>query len=282
MWVPRRSPAGGLPGNEVVVTSLAIFVGVDSRGPASLYFATDSRISMAGGYWDHGQKAFASTVHPDIFAFCGDAFLPAVLIPQAMTLIDAGCVPGRLSAFDDRFQALTQAFVIASRTYPSHQHDMVIMHGGRDGSGMSGTFRLGMLSRAAGATRWSRKTVAVLPTHSQIIEVQGSGQREVRRRMSLWDSSASSGTSRAAFSAFAEAVTSGADSKTGGPPQLVGLFRKDPAIQFGILLNGKRYIAGLPAHAPDDGRLHWRNERFERASGKTKKRLPEAKRHQPR
>jgi hypothetical protein len=100
--------------------------------------------------------------------------------------------------------------------------------------------------------------------------------------MQLWNESSSLETSRAAFSAFAEAVTAGLDVNTGGPPQLVGVYRISPARQFGIIVQRKRYIAGVPAHSPDNIKLEWRNELFERVDGVTKKRIPTAKKHVPR
>jgi hypothetical protein len=47
------------------MTTLISWVGVDNRGAASLYFASDSRISWPGAeIWDHGRKLFACRRYP--------------------------------------------------------------------------------------------------------------------------------------------------------------------------------------------------------------------------
>ena len=65
-------------------TSLVVWVRVDSRGPASLHLASDSRISWGepktGSHLIFGtfeRKVFASTRHPDIFGYCGDVAFPS-------------------------------------------------------------------------------------------------------------------------------------------------------------------------------------------------------------
>ena len=86
---------------------------------------------------------------------------------------------------------------------------------------------------------------------------------------------------RSVFSSFCDAIESPADKLSGGPPQLVGLYRKGLARPFGIIHKGKRYFNGLPV--PDSanlGAVEWRNCSFE-ICGNTMQRRAGAQR-QPR
>ncbi len=71
------------------MTSLAAAVGVDSRGPASLYIITDSRITWTkpSERWDWGRKTFRSLSSPDIFGYCGDAYFVPIALGQILDLI---------------------------------------------------------------------------------------------------------------------------------------------------------------------------------------------------
>lgn len=58
------------------MTSLVVWTGVDSRAPASIYLASDSRLSWDNGdTWDFGRKVFASHRYPDILGYYGEVFL---------------------------------------------------------------------------------------------------------------------------------------------------------------------------------------------------------------
>ena len=87
---------------------------------------------------------------------------------------------------------------------------------------------------------------------------------------------------RAVFSAFHDAIMSGADDSSGGPPQVVGLYREGPARVFGYVRGGRRYVLG--SEAPLSGGacgITWFNGTFERCDPLTGAKLPEAQR-QPR
>lgn len=75
------------------MTAFAAWVGVDQRGPASLYLASDRRISWSGQpfrTWDSGRKVFACSTHPDVFGYVGDVLFPSLVLGQVATLIDSG------------------------------------------------------------------------------------------------------------------------------------------------------------------------------------------------
>ena len=74
------------------MTSLIGWVGVDSRGCASLYLASDGRISWPDGeVWDSGRKLFTSRATPDpalVFKFYQDRETPNAGIPRVASVID--------------------------------------------------------------------------------------------------------------------------------------------------------------------------------------------------
>jgi hypothetical protein len=73
------------------VTTLACWVGVDARGPSSVYVAADSRISWAGrAEWDQARKVYACVVEPHVFGYVGDVLFPVLAIPTVIDLIERG------------------------------------------------------------------------------------------------------------------------------------------------------------------------------------------------
>jgi hypothetical protein len=92
------------------MTSLAVALAVDSRGPTAIYLITDSRLTWnatASQRWDGGQKTFASARTPDIFGFCGDAFFPPMILRQFLDQVNSSLIfPDDMNA-DERHSALT-------------------------------------------------------------------------------------------------------------------------------------------------------------------------------
>jgi hypothetical protein len=88
------------------------------------------------------------------------------------------------------------------------------------------------------------------------------------------------GTSRAAIWSFCNALHEGKDVSSGGPPQLVGIWRKGVAQSFGFWWKRHPYLSGaeVPKNA-NFGRVNRFNHRFERVNGRTGKRLEDAQKH---
>jgi hypothetical protein len=130
------------------------------------------------------------------------------------------------------------------------------------------------------ALGWADQEVE-LPTESVLVLAVGSGADIVTRWDGEWRRRLSR-TSRTVFGAFCDALRSKGDPRTGGAPQLVGIYRTDAARVFGAVSEEKRFVCGL--EVPDSSALksmEWRNELFERCDGRTLQRIPEAQR-QPR
>jgi hypothetical protein len=104
----------------------------------------------------------------------------------------------------------------------------------------------------------------------------GSGWQVLIQRNEEWRK-AQGRTSRGVFSSFCDAIVRGEDARSGGPPQLVGLYPRGPARLFGVIIGGQRYVAGkaVPVDA-DVESFEWRNDLFERMDPMTLRRLSDA------
>lgn len=245
------------------MTSLTAWVGVDPRGPASVYFASDSRLSWPdSGKWDCGRKLFACRRHPLILGYCGDVVFPSQALSQATEMIDAGllCNPTErpLECSSTILSFLSRAF----ESYPqSARQDFSVLCCVREGEYLPSKFHIWSLNFKRSGT--SQVSELGLPTHSDTVAVLGSGADSVKRRLANWQKSEVRGTSRAVFSAFCDSLKSGGDARSGGPPQLTGLWRRGGGQRFGIVWGGKAYLYGMEVDQASDGDLHWYNDLFE-------------------
>lgn len=127
---------------------------------------------------------------------------------------------------------------------------------------------------------WTDEQWLAFPKQSDIIGVWGSGEETVNKWYSYWSGTREKRTSRSVFSAFCDALQSGEDKRSGGAPQLVGIYRKGAAESFGVIYKGKRYLFGLPIdESADLGAVEWRNGLFERCDWRTMQPLMDAQRH---
>jgi hypothetical protein len=261
------------------VTSIVSWVGVDQRRPASLYIASDSRITWSGGDpWDHGRKCFASNIRPHIFGYWSDVLFPALALPTLIQRTEEGFFGEDAPEIGQKvYEAIRNLWA----TYPTQQRrSFGILHGFRVGEGMASDFTLAVTQYNAAAQHWTFETITV-PDTSAILRVHGSGSGSIRRATMQWEESNAAGTSRAAFSAFAEALRGDDDPMSGGGPQLVGLYRKGAGRTFGTVFAERRYYAGMPIarNSTWNDTVEWRNELFERVDGKTSKRVAGAQVH---
>jgi hypothetical protein len=263
------------------MTSLVTWLGVDSRGPASIYIASDSRISWDNTVkWDYGRKVFASQKHSIIMGFVGDALFPSQILSQITDLIDADLLCkedelpiGWLEKID---QIIRQSF----EAYPkSAQTCFEVVYSFRENEGMSANFYT-FISGWKSKTGWFLEE-PVMPGKSGIICLNGSGGKPIEKWHERWNYiDTVRGTSRAVFSAFCDALDSGEDIRSGGAPQLVALYRKGVGQSIGTIYKGVRYLFGLPiSELPELQNIEWRNSIFERCDGQTMQRLEDAQIH---
>ena len=264
------------------MTSFAAWVGVDSRGMSSFYFASDSRISWGTqAKWDRGRKLFASRTYPDIFGYCGDVLFPSLALSQAIQLVDDGL----LFEFDEKpstkFEKLCTLIQDSFNLFPKQaRHPFDIAYCSRIGIGLGSTFELYKLSWTANQG-WIHSRCSI-PTQSELVLSLGSGKDSIEKSNLEWKKTAVGGTSRAIFSAFCDSLQSKRDPLTGGVPQLVGIHRQGSAKTFGIIYDNETYVLGLPVkNFAGLEAIEWFNPLFERCDPHTMQILPKAQR-QPR
>jgi hypothetical protein len=260
------------------MTALIAWVGVDSRGPASIYLASDSRISWdKGEKWDHGRKLFASQTKPLMMGYYGQAFFPTQVLGQLIDLVDADILTMPDDSSRTRFDRLIPVVKSSFEEHPKKDL-FVIIFCTREGERMDATFHINRLS-------WNKDTgwevdLIEIPTQSCLVISLGSGADSVSNWSAKWNKSEAGGTSRAVFGAFCDSLSSGEDEGVGGPPQLVGLYRIGPAKHFGIIENKKRFVLGLPITTTGNLQsIEWRNSLFERCDPETMTPLEWAQRH---
>ncbi len=265
------------------MTSFAAWVGVDSRGPSSFYFASDSRITWPGSasVWDSGRKVFASHVHPDIFGYAGDVLFPSIVLGQALDLADTGLLFGQAATVSERQDKLVGFVEESFDVYPpTARGPFIIAHCSRFGSGVSAQFQLRTTSWSWEGG-WKLETHPI-PEHSDLALCFGSGRDAINSFVLSWKKSEAGGTSRAIFSAFCDSLQSRTDPLSGGAPQLVGIYRTGAARAFGVITDKGPFLFGSKLTGViDPGAVEWRNSLFERCDGSSLAPLPGAQR-QPR
>jgi hypothetical protein len=251
------------------MTSLIAWLGVDARGPSSLYLASDSRFSWPNhAKWDFGRKVFTSTVSADVFAFCGAVDFPAFVLGRVTAQANAEPLLRDADAArrHDEFVSMVRGSFV---DFPSgERRAFSILHGARSGEGMSVQFRLWHTNWTPSAD-WTDLEIPI-PTESELLVALGSGNGVVSNHDFHWRKSQVGRTSRAVFGAFCDALLSRADPFTGGAPQLVGLYRTGDGHPFGVVFRGEPFANGAPMlHPQDRSTLEWRNEQFERCGSET-------------
>jgi len=247
------------------MTSLIAWIGVDQRGVASTYFASDSRITWGNREsWDHGRKLFVASKYPHLLGYCGDVMFLTQTLGQIVEMIDLGMladVEGDVNACLERIMGVL-SWALASYPSSAIRHGFQVLYGAREGVGLTSRFHVWLIS-FNGASKLTTEMIS-LPAKSGLAKILGSGERSFRSHLKQWESSDVGGTSRAVFSAFADSLREGADPASGGPPQLIGLYRTGGGKIFGVVWKGRRYFYGTDVQTlPSTKAVNWHNELFE-------------------
>ena len=262
------------------MTSLLCWIGVDSRGPASVYLASDSRISWSPkSLWDRGRKVFACHHSPELLGYMGQVLFPSQALSQVQNLIEAGFLFKADATPEEKRDAVFEVVRANFQAYPvERDRPFTIVHSTRGSEGMNASFWVFTLSW--NGRGWREEALAV-PATSDIVRAWGSGEAAIERWYKRWMNTRQGGrTSRSVFSVFCDALASGEDQFTGGAPQLVGLYRKEGGVIFGVIYGGARYFLGVPIpNQALPSQVEWRNALFERCDGQTMNRLDGAQQH---
>lgn len=261
------------------MTSLIAWIAYDSRGPASFYIASDSRISWRSQTtWNFGKKVFADTHSPDLFGYTGDVLFPFIFLSQISDFLKASS--SIASDVEERHGQFFRFAKSAFDNYPDAQRNSFsFLHCTRENHGMQSRFHLWNTGWVPSAGWFNIKYN--IPSESSLVAALGSGKDTVEEFDRQWRASDVGRTSRAVFSAFCEALQSNKDRLSGGAPQLVGLYRRGLGEHFGIIHEGVRYLGGLPLTDELNSafKIEWRNNLFERCDAVSMRLLDGAQRH---
>jgi len=266
------------------LTSFIAWLGADSRGPTSLYFASDSRISWSGDpkTWDTGRKVFATQKTPEIFGFTGSVLLPQAVLTRTCDFIDRGFRSQESSnSPESRAEWLTAMVENEAKSHPQERlGDFSIFYGLRTGQGMPDRSHFNLFN-----IDWSSRENAIsltsieIPLVSSILKLHGSGTSSIKKWAISWKRSDQGNTSRTMFSAFCDSISSGEDKLTGGEPQLIGLYRNGNARVFGVVTkNGPSMEGSLYPPIAVSADIEWRDTLFQRVD-RTGTPLKNAQRH---
>lgn len=277
------------------MTLLASWVAVEPRGIQSMYMASDSCISWKGMHSNsvtqrflHYKKLYACQKRPEMFGFCGDATFCANVLEQIVNMIDSGVM--FKVGYSPQLKAQTILnFII--RNYEDFPKDSLrlpieILYGFRTKGGKKARFYCYMIS--CKNSQWKLSEVSLRQRQndkniSYYVCKMGTGALDLEKEINEYIYKKKNGFSRGMFAAFCNTLGNNITDMTyGGAPQLVGIYRKpdSPAINFGVIYKGKKYISGQEVTNYDSIRIsemEWRNDVFEIVDPVTNQRKEGAK-----
>jgi hypothetical protein len=192
--------AGSVPPPRKKMTSLATWVGVDSRGTSSMYFVSDSRITWqpGGSEWNFGKKLFASRNSADVFGYCGDVLFPVLFLGQLQSLLNSSVLFTGHENPVQRHELIVRMMQSSMNSYPAEKRaTFTILHGLRERSGLKSEFHLWKTEWNNENNKWS-DTNLPLPNESRLAIALGSGADVTKKWVVSWQRPLG-GVSRAVF-----------------------------------------------------------------------------------
>jgi hypothetical protein len=249
------------------------WIAVHAQG-ASLYFASDSRISWGSkNHWDHAQKVFASPTTNELLGYAGDVLFPTQTLSQICQIAQNGVLFSIEESPDKRVDRYCEIMRSALESYPKDQlaEPFDILYACHYEKSF-------WLFRISSTTKHDLfKTSVNIERKSAPIEVLGSGAED------FWSEyKKQAATSYGIFHALANVIDLELDPKVGGIPQVVSLYSDGRTNTYGLSYFGQPALLGFDLNAPGcPSTIEWRNENFERWNFAAKT-LQEGAQRQPR
>lgn len=276
------------------MTTLIAWVGVDSQRIGSVYIASDSRITWMdhGDHWDSTQKVFSSRDYPEIFGYSGRSEFAVHTMQQLISHIDDNCLIAISDSFDLKMQKVISFLDEKVHSLSAKRRGTgTIIYATRIGIKMESVFHVAEIKFGKDGLTWVE---VELPSESGVVAKAGTGAAihdSINKEWGIHDKLVKDkklgyikkGYSRFVFSSLCEAIMNEHDKYTGGAPQLVGLYKHNPGLNFGVIFNRKRYLSGkeISCSQAKATNVEWRNQLFELCDGESMERLDGAQK-QPR
>ncbi|QNA42676.1 hypothetical protein [Lacibacter sediminis] len=264
------------------MTLIISWIGVDDKKDgkeiSSIYISSDSRYTWRNlGKYDYGVKVFGSTKFPEIFGFCGDVLFPSTILGQIIPQIDNGILFENSDNAETKSNKIFSYLKTSFESYPKNfiGEGFTILHGTR----FEKSFKL--FKTYLGSDKQLHKKEIPLGNISTKVFSGGYGASEFDENWLQWESEKHNDyrTSRAVYHCLYKTLKDIKDPRTGGLPQIVGLYRNKNARLFGIVENDKKYIYGKESSEDiNSSSIEWRNGNFERMNPETLKIFESAQR----
>jgi hypothetical protein len=260
------------------VTTLVSWISYTSAGrarkvPGALYIVSDSRISWGSSThrWDAGRKVFATREEPHLFGYCGDVVFPSLVLGQITSAIDQKILFSDEADAETRHELILESIKKSfGRRHNAPDESFWILHAMRKTGWPTPEFALWQISYDARRKVWGNASIPI-PSRS--------GAASARKHAVLWRNSDVGDRSSSIFSAFCDALNSGNDPYSGGPPQIAALFADISPRMLGFIKDGTHYLHGLEIAANKAlSRIEWRDDLFQRINPITLKRMAGARR----
>lgn len=258
------------------MTLLVAWTGIDSRSPASVYIATDSRVSWsAKDHFDYANKTFALKTFPAIVGYCGDSLSSQMLISQTIAVVEAVSDYSVLNLED-----LVDLFVrVIARNYINYPvgrstGGFTVVVCGKKTVESAGDFECYRIDSTFSKTK---KTKLSFPKQSGPIVVAGTGKKDFEKQYDIHQAvdNPNKSTSRDVFHAFYKAISAENNPTVGPIPQIVSVYRKPNTggSHCGVVVKDQRYISGqlVDMDVVPQG-MQWFNDNFELTNPHTKRR----------
>ncbi|HIF9175764.1 TPA: hypothetical protein ACX6QN_000516 [Photobacterium damselae] len=258
------------------MTTLISWVTYDQTGPASLYVASDSRLSWGQkAYWDFGRKVYFSSKYPDILGFCGEAMFCSQVMSQIIAYIDSCDVFEEATQSDERFELVYNLVTRSFGDYPLAfaLDSFQIIYATRQEKRCFYVYLIEWNKRKPKGQQW-KKTKLEIPTTTGLVASLGSGSESYREHYrTVYLKSDINGLSRSFYSSLSTHIDTNMDPLTGGAIQIASLYNVNSAIAHGVIKGEKRYIYGMVVDSHDNiNNVRWVNDEFENCDGNSTQR----------
>lgn len=248
------------------MTCLVSWIAADINGPSAIYIASDSRISWASFFrWNYAKKVYALANTPDILGYCGDVLFTSQVLAQACNIADSGTLFDLDASCEEKFSKIAEVIKCVFEDYPnSKKESFSIIHCSRDDSirDCNYKFMCHVLSWSK-KNGWQEESINI-PCISDKLGAFGSGAKFYNNLYINYKPHLG-GLSAGFFTTLCDVINRKLDFKTGGAPQLVGIYKNGPSKTFGVIFRGQRFLLGCKADPlSSPGAVEWRNEQFER------------------